>query len=123
MNVGSGSRIDHQHHSVAPTRGTDTLVAEAAPLTIEERPERAEVRFVDTSRVDEPILQNYVVSGDDHLLFLPRNPDTIQGQETYEQDALVNLVASVSDEDGRHFIEGDVRVTRGPDGQIQVSPE
>ncbi|WP_329156206.1 amidoligase family protein (plasmid) [Streptomyces sp. NBC_01456] len=121
--MGSGSRIDHQHHSVAPTRGTDTLVAEAAPLTIEERPERAEVRFVDTSPVDAPILQTYVVSGDDHLLFLPRNPDTIQGQVTDEQDALVNLGASVSDEDGRHFIEGDVRVTRGPDGQIQVSPE
>ncbi|MFE9679162.1 amidoligase family protein [Streptomyces sp. NPDC006259] len=81
------------------------------------------MRFVDTSPVDEPILQNYVVSGDDHLLFLPRHPDTIQGQVTDEQDALVNLGASVSDEDGRHFIEGDVRVTRGPDGQIQVSPE
>ncbi|WP_416071838.1 amidoligase family protein [Streptomyces sp. ID05-04B] len=123
MIVGSGSRIDHQHHSVAPTRGTDTLVAEAAPLTIEERPERTEVRIFDDTPADMPIMQTHVVSGDDHLLFLPRSPDVIRGQVTDDQDALVHVGASVADEDGRHFIEGDVRVSRGPDGQLQVSPE
>ncbi|MFZ3491628.1 amidoligase family protein [Streptomyces sp. 5.8] len=123
MSMGSGSRIDHQHHSVAPTRGTDTLVAEAAPLTIEERAPRPEVRIFDTSPADAPILNTYVINEDGHLVFLPRSPNIIQGQVTDDQDALVTLGGAVADESGRHYIEGDVRITRGPEGQLMVSPE
>ncbi|MBV9024001.1 MAG: amidoligase family protein [Streptomycetaceae bacterium] len=121
--MGSGSRIDHQHHSVAPTRGTDALVAEAAPVTIEERPERTAVRIFDDTPPDMPVRQSYVVSNDDQLIFLPRHPDIIRNQVTDDQDALVSLSASITDDDGRHFIEGEVRVTRGPDGQLDANPE
>ncbi|MCX4682300.1 amidoligase family protein [Streptomyces sp. NBC_01433] len=117
--MGSGSRIDHQHHSVAPTRGTDTLVAEAAPLTIEERAERAEVRIIDTSAEDAPLNQFYVTSSDDHMVFLPRRPDVILGQVTDEQDALVQVGGNIES----HHVYGDVRVTRGPSGQPEVTSE
>ncbi|ATM24738.1 hypothetical protein SMD44_p10239 (plasmid) [Streptomyces alboflavus] len=57
------------------------------------------------------------------MLFLPAHPRSIREQVTDEQDAVFNIGGSVTDDDGRFFVEGEARASRGPDGQLQVSSE
>jgi hypothetical protein len=122
--VGSGSRIDHQHHAVAPTQGAEALVpAPAAPSVEELEAQRPAVRLRNQTLLGETNIQGFVINDADQFVALARRPDQIRDAVTGDQDALVALGAYVAEGDERVAVDGDVRVSRRPDGRLQVSTE
>ncbi|MFI1258958.1 amidoligase family protein [Streptomyces netropsis] len=122
--MGSGSRIDHQHHTVAVTRPSTELASEEDVEALRNAllRQRPVVPIVNTAPLDETQITNAVLQGDDTLVWLPRSLDFVRSTATDEQDALVRIGGSVNAMDGlgNNPVEGDVRVSRGSEGQLSV---
>ncbi|MFF4344729.1 amidoligase family protein [Kitasatospora sp. NPDC001540] len=119
--MGSGSRIDHQHHTVAPSRpASQALTSAPSTLTLEEAPERGAVRVANDIPLDHAGIQGYNLNEAGNFVFLPQQPETIRSHVTDDQDALVQLGASVGDGADRAYLEGEARISQGSDGRFQV---
>jgi hypothetical protein len=121
--MGSGSRIDHQHHSVTPSPPAQTLTTAPTALSVEERPERPAVRLANDIPVDQAGVQGYNLNDGEDFVFLPHRPDVIRGNVSDDQDALVALGASVGNGSERVYLEGDARVSQGPEGRLEVDTQ
>ncbi|SEM72476.1 amidoligase family protein [Streptacidiphilus jiangxiensis] len=119
--MGSGSRIDHQHHAVAPSRpASQALTTAPGGVLIEEPPERTAVRLANDVPDGHAGIHGYNINEAGNFVFLPQRLDVIRGNVSEDQDALVELGASVGEGGDRVYLDGDARVTQGPDGRLEV---
>ncbi|MEV4506627.1 amidoligase family protein [Streptomyces klenkii] len=123
--MGSGSRIEHQHHTVAVTRPSTELASEEAVAALRnalqrERPAMP-VIFEDPMA---PHQRMDLIERPGTMLWFPESADFVRQTVTDERDALVAVQGSTVPESGSGFflLDGEVRVSRDADGHLAVTP-
>ncbi|MEU5421445.1 amidoligase family protein [Streptomyces sp. NPDC020667] len=123
--MGSGSRIEHQHHTVAVTRPSTELASEEAVAALRnalqrERPAMA-IIFEDPMA---PLARMDLVEAPGTMVWFPESADFVRETVTDERDALVAVQGSTVPESGSGFfpLDGEVRVSRDTDGRLAVAP-
>ncbi|WP_439681461.1 amidoligase family protein [Embleya sp. MST-111070] len=118
--MGSGTRIAHQHHAVAPSNPGEADASAESNTPASELPERGWIRL------GFPEANNagfyYRVVEDDHAsITLPRPLRFVADTVTDEQDALCEIRAEVPDETLDWVsVGGEVRISSGPHGALLV---
>ncbi|MFC5148977.1 amidoligase family protein [Streptomyces aureoversilis] len=123
--MGSGSRIEHQHHTVAVTRPSTELASEEAIAALRnalqrERPAMP-VIFADPMAPHQCM---DLIERPGTMVWFPESADFVRETVTDERDALVAVQGSTVPDSGSGFfpLDGEVRVSRDTDGRLAVAP-
>ncbi|MEU2517044.1 amidoligase family protein [Streptomyces syringium] len=122
--MGSGSRIDHQHHTVAVTRPSTELASEEAVAALREALARQRPLVTVGEIAPDPFDLTTSLAGAGAIMYLPASLGEIRRAVGDEQDALVSVEGSAGHGQGNEAapVRGHLRISQDENGQLSVSP-